>query len=221
MFTALQLYVDSSPRDGATNMAIDEALLSLPAATLRFYGWSAKSASLGYFTPAASVDHLAGWESVRRWTGGGIVYHDGHEITYALAAPPHDPVTKLRAAELYCGIHRALLRALAEIGVSASLAPRTDPSAASAACFTNPVADDLLGTDGLKLAGAAQRRGRAGFLQQGSIRLEPRPETIAELSTRFAGHLADRVLIAEPLIDPARVADLAGKYRSPEWLRRF
>lgn len=221
MFAALQLFVDPIPRDPAINMAIDEALLALPFATLRFYGWNAKSISLGYFTPVDSVRHLVEWDLVRRWTGGGIVYHDGLEITYALAAPPDHPVAKLRSADLYCGIHRALLRALAEIGVAGSLAQPSRRSTANSACFTKPVADDVLDAGGLKLAGAAQRRGRSGFLQQGSIRIEPRAKTIEELSQRFAAHLSEQVLVTEPPLDSVRVNDLAGKYRSPEWLRRF
>jgi lipoate-protein ligase A len=37
------------------------------------------------------------------------------------------------------------------------------------ACFEKPVAWDLLGADGEKIAGAGQRRSRKGILHQGSV----------------------------------------------------
>ena len=78
--------------DGATNMATDEALLGAAlagVATLRFYGWSPPTLSLGYFQKEQvrlSDPLLAGLPFVRRPSGGETLVHH-HELTYALALP--------------------------------------------------------------------------------------------------------------------------------------
>src|SRR3954447_21621166 len=79
--------------DGAANMALDEALLPSAgegAASLRFYGWTAATLSLGYFQPhgpARALPELAPLDWVRRPTGAlALVHH--HEVTYALTLPP-------------------------------------------------------------------------------------------------------------------------------------
>jgi hypothetical protein len=88
----------------------------------------------------------------------------------------------------------------------------------SEACFANAVvADVLLGEN--KVAGAAQRRTRAGLLQQGSIQ-------VPQLSPAFAGNFA-RTLCPENHIQ-AFMSDLVrraeeieeAKYATEQWLRR-
>src|SRR4051812_36941289 len=81
------------PAEGAWNMAVDEALGEAAAetkiATLRFYGWSRPTLSLGYFQKHDErVAHVgsAGCELVRRASGGGAIVHD-RELTYSLALP--------------------------------------------------------------------------------------------------------------------------------------
>ena len=86
----------SEPTDGASNMALDEALLESAAAaganvrpTLRIYGWPRPTLSLGYFQRAADREmHEASGECdlVRRPSGGGAILHD-RELTYALVLP--------------------------------------------------------------------------------------------------------------------------------------
>src|SRR5689334_22732481 len=77
--------------DGPTNMAVDETLLEAAAAgtaSLRFYGWSAATLSLGYFQRAA--DRLVALPWVRRPSGGGAIVHH-LEVTYCLALPAGRP----------------------------------------------------------------------------------------------------------------------------------
>src|SRR5437762_6826079 len=80
--------------DGATNMAADETLLHSAAsavASLRFYTWTTATLSLGYFQPHAvrlSDPLLVELPFVRRPSGGATLVHH-HEVTYALALPPH------------------------------------------------------------------------------------------------------------------------------------
>ncbi|MEW5933385.1 MAG: biotin/lipoate A/B protein ligase family protein, partial [Bacillota bacterium] len=79
--------------DGATNMAVDEAIMLAHARgevppTLRFYGWRPPALSLGYAQKAEREVDLeacrrAGVDVVRRPTGGRAVLHD-REVTYSV-----------------------------------------------------------------------------------------------------------------------------------------
>ncbi len=82
--------------DGPHNMAADESLLEAAiagAASLRFYGWSVPTLSLGYFQPQSvrlADSRLTGLPWVRRPTGGAALVHH-HELTYAVALPAGRP----------------------------------------------------------------------------------------------------------------------------------
>src|SRR5205814_9219218 len=82
--------------DGPHNMAADEVLLESAAAgiaSLRFYGWSEATLSLGYFQPERlrhEDERLTGLPYVRRPSGGATLVHH-HEVTYALALPAGPP----------------------------------------------------------------------------------------------------------------------------------
>ena len=201
------------------NMAIDEALLeqaTLPA--LRFYGWRQPSLSFGYFNKFAEVAAEAETkELVRRWTGGGTVPH-GADLTYSLATPATEPATALGPSAIYAALHAAICNALREEGKPTQLAPETAPKI-SEACFANPVRHDIL-LDGRKIAGAAQRRTRRGFLHQGSIQLGDVSELFRE---RFASALGGKIQSAELATETlARAATLAAeKYGTEAWLRRW
>src|SRR5262244_4295590 len=92
----------TEPADGATNMAIDEALwrgrqAGTSPPTLRFFAWAPPTVSLGYGQPLdAHVDLAAcrrfGVGIVRRLTGGSAIYHDGpeRELTYSVVAAADD-----------------------------------------------------------------------------------------------------------------------------------
>ena len=92
LFEQLALYQDGAPHSAALNMAIDEALLELAEVpSIRFYRWDHPALSFGYFGRYADVaEHAAKRDMVRRWTGGGIVFH-GNDLTYSLVIPSHDP----------------------------------------------------------------------------------------------------------------------------------
>ncbi len=162
------------------NMAIDEELLeSAEFPSIRFYQWQSPALSFGYFGRFADVaDCAVERDLVRRWTGGGIVFH-GEDLTYSIVIPANDPVFAESSMSIYEKIHRALRDALAlngarveleAIGRAAALRrPRTAQRAVPTnICFANPVRADVM-IDGRKIAGAAQRRTRRGLLHQGSI----------------------------------------------------
>jgi lipoate-protein ligase A len=176
-----RLLVDE-PADGAWNMAFDEALLeryameSLPAPTLRLYGWAPPALSLGRSQPAAGA-HEAGFlrrsgiDLVRRPTGGLAVLHED-ERTYAVVGRLDREPFGGGVVDNYRRIARALCAALSSVGVRAgpTAGGSVDPRRGPQACFGGGVAHEIA-VRGRKLIGSAQlRRGKA-FLQHGSILL--------------------------------------------------
>src|SRR5436309_11613167 len=112
MFAALDIYHDLSARAAAMNMAIDEALLeyaTLPS--IRFYRWHSPALSFGYFGRFSDVAAYAPQRDlVRRWTGGGIVFH-GDDLTYSIVIPANHTAFAESSASIYDKVHRALVSA--------------------------------------------------------------------------------------------------------------
>jgi lipoyl(octanoyl) transferase len=218
LFERLLIYEDRPPVGAAMNMAIDEALLercSSPA--LRFYGWRGPSLSFGYFGKFADVAREAkDRDLVRRWTGGGSVPH-GLDLTYSLITPASDPASGKGPPGIYAALHRAIRLALRIDGQETELAAEAAPKI-SDACFANPVRDDLI-FRGRKVAGAAQRRTRGGFLHQGSIQL---PGLSRAFRDRFVSNLSAQVEHEEiPRQVLQRATELATeKYGTETWLHR-
>jgi lipoate-protein ligase A len=219
LFERLLVFDDRGRANAALNMAIDEALLERASQPiLRFYGWRRPSLSFGYFGKFADVaTEMERREIVRRWTGGGSVRH-GEDLTYSLVTPAIDPASSHGPGVIYAALHAAIRDALHAEGRAAQLAAAAAPKI-SEACFANPVRHDVM-LLGRKIAGAAQRRTRGGFLHQGSIQL---PDLSAAFRERFAAGLAGQIEWAE--ISPRvleRSAQLAAeKYGTDDWLRRW
>jgi lipoate-protein ligase A len=271
-FQRLDVYLDDSSRPAAMNMAIDEALLETATVlSIRFYRWHSPALSFGYFGKFADVaDYSAERDLVRRWTGGGIVFH-GDDLTYSIVIPASDPVFAESSMSIYAAIHAALCNALNIDGERAELAPAAEtavtdfknssradrgynPSSCSHApaarptaqwpachdgpqgrgyrshCFANPVRADVI-VNGRKVAGAAQRRTRAGLLHQGSIQLATGRVGVAAatghvdlengLPERFASELSN--VRGEKSLDKSlleRAEEIAArKYGSNHWLK--
>src|SRR5262249_22660809 len=77
LFAELDVYNDVAPHSASMNMAIYEALLeSATVPSIRFYRWQSPAASFGYFGKFSDVAIYASERDlIRRWTGGGIVFH--------------------------------------------------------------------------------------------------------------------------------------------------
>jgi len=163
-------------------MAADEALLQTAAAgtaSLRFYGWSTATASLGYFQPERvrlEDPRVAALPFVRRPSGGATLVHH-HEITYCLALPRGAPWQS--GAPWLTRMHRVIAAALAELGVQCRLHEgKIQRHTDSFLCFRQLTAGDLL--IGLaKVGGSAQRKQRGALLQHGAILLAGSPHTPA------------------------------------------
>jgi lipoate-protein ligase A len=194
-----RLIIDA-PRDGARNMARDEALAWAGAPpTLRLYAWQPACLSLGRFQRSGEIDRAAcgraGVAIVRRPSGGRALLHDA-ELTYAVIASEHHPLlggSSILAS--YRQISLALLDGLRRLGVDAALTPaqrarHTVHSApASAACFDAPASYELT-VGGRKLVGSAQTRRNGMLIQHGAIPLTGHAERLSALLLRPPANLA-------------------------------
>lgn len=221
-----QLWRDGH-RSPFLNMAIDELLLSeagrLAAPLLRIYGWNTPSVSIGYVQNINAAP-AEGYAVVRRPTGGGVVYHD-RDLTYTAVIPAGHPINDLDRMESYHVFHRAVLLALEKFGIRGALASEQHEPVDRAfmQCFTTPTRYDVVGGEGKKFAGAAQRRTREGILHQGSISLETAggdvqaltSELIAAFEVQFQTQFAAYQPSAEFLCRAEVLAE--SKYGRPEW----
>lgn len=196
-------FLVTEPCDGATNMAIDEALwrgrqAGTSPPTLRFFAWAPPTVSLGYGQPLdrhvdADACRRLGVGVVRRPTGGSAIYHDGpeRELTYSVAATAADLGVSADLLDTYRWIGRALVRGLNALGAGAEMIPTGRGLARDPAfCFARTGAYEIE-VGGKKLVGSAQRRQGTSFLQHGAVLLgvdEPRlgalfPTTRAPLTS--------------------------------------
>ena len=196
----------TEPTDGATNMAIDEAVWrerqrGASPPTVRFFAWAPPTVSLGYGQPLeADVDVAAcrrlGVGLVRRPTGGSAIYHDGpeRELTYSVVATSDDLGGVGDLLETYRWIGRALRRGLNALGAGAELVAVSAAAGPTPAfCFARTGSYEIE-IGGRKVVGSAQRRQGKSFLQHGAVMLgvdEPRLRVLFPKDRRpspLAGH---------------------------------
>jgi lipoate-protein ligase A len=231
--------------EGAWNMAADETLLETAAAgvaSLRLYGWSRPTLSLGYFQSSdtcRAYPHLGELAWVRRLSGGAALVHH-LEVTYALGLPAGTPWQK-RGESWLRRMHDILQDALASLGATAHVCgDNEEKKLGEVLCFLHHTPGDLLIGDA-KVAGSAQRRQRGALMQHGSILLAASPFTPAlpglrertglpispeSLCAAATEHFARRtgwnlVLSEWEPAEQQRIEELAaGKYAQPAWNRK-
>jgi lipoate-protein ligase A len=220
LFMNAWLLLNSGPGAAPFNMALDEALLEamprLQQPGLRFYGWTERAATFGYFQHYAEVERATLLRPlIRRPTGGGIVPHDA-DWTYSLAFPPGHEWHSVKAEESYRRIHDWLRLAFAELNIETELAPcckKTLPGQ----CFVGHEKSDLL-WHGKKIAGAAQRRNKLGLLIQGSVQPPPGspPRAEWEKAMRTAAEKQFGVTWTESAVD-AELTALTEQLRTEKY----
>lgn len=186
-------------QDGATNMAIDEAIMEAVAAgeqppTLRFYGWQPACLSLGYAQPWQVVDWegcaARGWEVVRRPTGGRAILHVD-ELTYSVVGPEQEPRLQGGILPSYLRLSDALAAGLEQLGVTPQRAGAPGQGGAQGpVCFDQPSNYEIT-SGGRKLVGSAQARRRGMVLQHGTLPLYGDLRRIVH-ALQFAGEAARR-----------------------------
>jgi lipoate-protein ligase A len=211
--------IEDEHRDGAWNMAVDEAIMLAVAAervppTLRLYGWDPAAVSLGYFQDAdEGVDRAAiarlGFGLVRRPTGGRAILHDD-EVTYSVAIREADIPHGHSVMGSYRVISRGIEAGLQRLGVGAQLVdkrpnvPEAKAGELPTVCFAKASRCDMV-VDGRKIVGSAQVRRDGAILQHGSVPMTIDLDDHAAVMPGVAGN-------SEKLSDAAcGVADALGR----------
>lgn len=173
--------LDTGLSDGATNMAIDEAVMyavveKKSPPTLRFYGWQPPCVSVGYTQPLLDEIDLdkcqkKGYNWVRRPTGGRAVLHID-ELTYSVVAPQGEARVAGNILTSYRRLSLGLVAGLRSLGCDVSQAGllNADSMKKSAACFEVPSHYEVTAL-GRKLVGSAQVRRKGVVLQHGALPL--------------------------------------------------
>lgn len=180
----LQGAIASAEENMATDLRLLEALEPDQPPCLHLYRWEAPCATYGHFChPELWLDLEAvaaqGWQLARRPTGGAITFHIC-DLAFAVLVPASHPAYQLSTERRYCFVNGALARAVARYrGITPpSLIDQEEGELLSPACghfcMARPTRYDLV-IDGAKLAGAAQRCTKRGFLHQGSLFLAKPP----------------------------------------------
>lgn len=203
---------------GAMNMAVDQAWLELSEhPVLRVYTWDQPTVTIGYAQNLANLqDALPGWPVVRRWTGGGVVMHQD-DFTYSVIVPASHPWAETPAVESYRLIHGSLAASLSAHGHPGCRLALPEDLVDGPFCFVAPALHDVI-RGPVKVAGAGQRRGRLGFLHQGSVQ---QVRIAQDFWPQWAAQLAREVRVVREL--PAAVQEraeelAARRFSLPQWL---
>gem|GEM_PF-267263 len=183
--------VDTGFRSAEENMELDrqflENLKEKGPPILHFYDWNQESATYGCFVNVKEIFDLArvkegGLSLAKRPTGGGVLFHCA-DFAFSVLIPSQHPHFSLNPLSNYHyvnqGVRKAVLRFLPS---SFSEKPylligewKKLKGPAAHCCMAQPTRYDVM-LEGRKVAGAAQRRTKAGYLHQGTIFVAQPPE---------------------------------------------
>ena len=176
--------LDTGVSSAEENMRIDAELLSKTAEEetpfLHFYDWKQPSATFGLLTKPECYLNLeraerCGLTLAKRPTGGGIVFHLW-DLAFSIAVPAKCSLYSQNTLSNYALVNQGVLKVVetfmgGEIEVSMipeDLAPLD--GYCKRFCMAQPTKYDVV-WKGCKIAGAAQRQTKYGFLHQGTISL--------------------------------------------------
>lgn len=179
--------IEMEALDAHMNMAVEEAAWEgvkngTSPPTIRFYSYRPHAVSIGCFQSIRDEVNLVacrelGIDCVRRWTGGGAVYHD-QEITYGVIAPLNMfPKNIIESYRLICGW---IVKALDNLGIKAEFMP----------------VNDIL-VNNKKISGSAQTRRGSVLLQHGTLLYD------LDLKTMFRALNVSREKISDKMIKNA------------------
>lgn len=206
--------LNHGPAYGAWNMGVDEAVFRSAVEraappTVRFYGWSRPTVSLGFRQELEKACDLEacrkhGIDVVRRFTGGRAVLHH-REVTYSVAAAAEGDLRGLSVRQVYQWVSRVVRRALESNGISLDSSDAVSSRSTSSTgrlddelpCFAAPSRHEIT-SGGRKLVGGAQKWSRRGFVQHGSVLVEvDRALWTKVWGTRAATTIAQAVGVSE------------------------
>jgi len=180
--------IDTGVSSAEENMRFDAELLEKlgerKRPVLHLYDWKRDSITYGLFVdPAAYLDlkeiEAAGVDLAKRPTGGGIVFH-AWDLAFSVLVPASDPLFSNKTLANYEWVNARVLEAAKEFagGETAFELTPVDFEASDTACqrfcMARPTKYDVV-WKGRKIAGAAQRKTKEGFLHQGTVALSLPP----------------------------------------------
>jgi lipoate---protein ligase len=184
---------DSGINSAEANMRLDATLLeTISQPMLHLYQWARPSATFGYFIrpenhlnlKKATLHNL---DLARRPTGGGIVFHIW-DLAFSFLLPASHPAFSLNTLDNYAFVNNAVLETVRSyFSLTPALIPQDGELKSADSnhfCMARPTQYDVV-YQGVKIAGAAQRRRKQGFLHQGTISLAiPNFELLEELLSK-------------------------------------
>jgi lipoate-protein ligase A len=185
--------IDTGVQSAEENMRFDTELLEKADAqerpVLHFYEWAGESATYGYFTDPAKLLDLSNIKKLsldlaRRPTGGGIVFHIW-DMAFSVLISARCLEYSTHTLENYAFVNNAVLASVTEfldhrapLTLTADDFLPWDPNCLHF-CMAKPTKYDVM-WEGRKVAGAAQRKTKKGFLHQGTIALLMPPREYLE-----------------------------------------
>lgn len=174
--------LDTGIASAEMNMSLDAKLLNELNSTpvLHLYDWKGPSATYGHFIqPEKHLDLLFidkhQLSIARRPTGGGIVFHIW-DYAFSFLMPATHPLFSLNTLENYRFVNLVVLDVIKEfLSLQAPLGLIKDSLPVQGVdcqnfCMARPTQYDVV-YNGVKIAGAAQRKTKRGYLHQGTISL--------------------------------------------------
>lgn len=185
--------LETKATSASANMELDAQLLenlgSQEKPILHLYEWEKESATFGYFVKPEELLNLGeaekrGIDLARRPTGGGVVFHMW-DLAFSVLVPAKSPLFSTNTLDNYNLVNRVVKDVVQKfIGEEMSLTPDDAPFqdlTCTHFCMARPTKYDVM-LQGKKIAGAAQRKTKDGFLHQGTIALmRPNEELLAAL----------------------------------------
>lgn len=184
--------LQTPPSKAVNNMQLDEKLLQeldqSKEPILHLYGWKSPSITYGYFIRPEKMFHLDkvqkySFDLARRSTGGGVVFHCW-DFAFSFLLPSTDQRFSMNTLENYRFVNRVVLQAVQSCiqEKDLTLTPEDFPLThlpMKHFCMARPTKYDVL-LHGRKVAGAAQRKTKKGYLHQGTISLTMPDEKIVK-----------------------------------------
>ncbi len=192
-------FLTTPPMGGTDNMAYDlNTLWDLQnrnaKPTVRIFRFREKTVSYGRLQKLESLRNLipAGWATVQRPTGGGMVYH-GNDLCLSLTWKKGESALPLLPRDQYRWIHNVILDSLRtslplRMAACCDVASSQQPFE-TRACFNNPTSFDLLSGEN-KVVGGALFCQHTAVLYQGSIQLPLSPRAADSLLSAFESRLS-------------------------------
>lgn len=212
--------LDTGRRSAKDNMLIDAYLLETLGERqdpiVHFYEWEGDSATYGCLTnPKDYLNEEAvrrqGLSLAQRSTGGGIVFHSW-DFAFSFLVPSTSEFFSSNTLDNYAFINTIVCRAAEEFLGSCSLSLtacdfQEKDSACRKFCMAGPTKYDVV-LEGRKIAGAAQRKCKQGFLHQGMIALSTPPEEYLEAVLLPGSYVKESIIKNTfPLLEKSALKD--------------